>query len=123
MRISMMIAAVVAAGAAMPALAQDFDPMQFADTNTDKKISADEFATFQTGGWQFVSQGADKISAAALDPMVKPMMAGVPVDADGNITQAAYVASIPDRFKAADKDADGSLSEAELRAAIGMPAS
>lgn len=122
MRISMTIAAVVMAAAA-PALAQDFDLMGFADTDKDDKVSMAEFTAFQGQGWQFAANGADKIKPADLQDMMKPVVAGVPVDADGNVTAAAFTAYIPTRFKNADKDGDGALTKAELEASMGMPPS
>lgn len=121
MRAYMTIAAAALAGLAAPALAQDFDLMGFADTDTDGKVSADEYAAFQTAGWQFASNGADKVKPGDLQDMMRPIVAGVDVDAEGYVTQAAFVAYIPTRFKAADTNGDGSLDKAELEASIMPP--
>jgi len=111
------------AGLAAPVIAQggDFDLMGFADTNKDGKVSLEEFTAFQEQGWGFISQGADSIKAAEMQPQMKPMMAGVPVDASGAITKKAYMDSVPARFKAADKNGDGFLSKEELLAMFPAP--
>lgn len=113
--------AICAATLTMPAFAQDFDPMQMADTNTDGKVSLEEYTSFQNGGFQYAAQGADKVKVATVDPMMKALFDGVAVDADGNATAAAFAAVIPARFKAADKDGDGALNQAELLASFGPP--
>lgn len=124
MRSIMSIAAAVLATASLagPAAAQDFDLMQFADTNTDGKVSVEEFAAFQEQGWGFISQGAESIKIADLDPMMQGAFAGITPDANGAVTHAAYTAGVPDRFKKADKDGNGSLSKEELTAMFAPPA-
>jgi hypothetical protein len=122
MRFSMIAAACALGLAATPALAQDFDPMQFADGDKDGKVTLEEYTAFQTQAWGFISQGSDKIKVADMEPMMQPMVAGIAPDAEGFVTQAAFVAYIPTRFKSADGNSDGSLTSAELRASLGMPA-
>ena len=117
-------AALAMAGLAAPVVAQDggdFDLMGFADTNKDGKVSLEEFTAFQEQGWGFISQGADSIKVADMQPMMKPMLASIAPDASGAITHAAYTASIPARFKAADKNGDGFLDKAELTAMFPPP--
>ena len=109
-------------GLAAPAMAQDFDLMQFADTNADGKVSSEEFAAFAEQGWGFISQGAESIKVADLDPMAKGAVNGITPDASGVITHAAYTAATPARFKGLDKNADGSLSKEELTAMMAPPA-
>lgn len=98
--------------------AQDIDLMQFADPDGDGKVTMAEFTAFSEQGWGFFSQGADKVKIADLDPMAKPAFVGVTPDADGYVTKAAYMAAVPARFKAADKNGDGVLSAAELNASM-----
>ena len=114
----LMIFAIAAASLSGAAVAQDFDLMQFADTDSNGKVSAEEYAAFVEQGWGFISQGAESVKVADLDPMMQGAFSGVPVNAEGVITHAAYTAATPDRFKAADKDGDGSLSKEELTATM-----
>ncbi len=109
------------AGFAAPAIAQDFDIMGFADTNKDGKVSVEEYAAMSEQGWGFLSQGAESVKVADLDPMMKGAFAGIALDANGAVTHAAYTAAVPARFKAADKNGDGSLSKEELTATMGPP--
>ncbi|MBO9575702.1 MAG: hypothetical protein J7494_08205 [Sphingobium sp.] len=115
------IAAAVMTALAAPAIAQDFDLMGFADTNKDNKVTAEEFAAFQEQGWGFFAQGADSVKLADIMPEMKAAFNGITPDANGVITHAAYTAAIPAKFKAADKNGDGSLSKEELTALFPAP--
>jgi len=109
------------AGTIAPATAQDFDPMAMADTNTDGKVDLAEATNFSAQGWTFVDQsGAGKIKKDTLPDFMQPSFASAKVDAEGYVTKEAYLAAVPDRFKAADADGNGFLSEAELRAFLGI---
>ncbi len=110
--------AVAAAGYAGQALAQDTDLMEFADADKDGKVTAAEFTSFSDQGWGFLSQGADKVKVADVDPMFKTSFTGVTPDAAGMADKAAFMAAVPARFKAADKNGDGTLSKEELAAAM-----
>ena len=99
----------LAAFAATPAIAQDFDPMQFADGNSDGKVTLEEYQTFSANGWNFIGQGADKVKPADLDQRMQAVFRGVTPDAAGYVTKDAYLAAVPARFKAADKNGDGTL--------------
>lgn len=113
--VSILVASALAAAAlSTPAFAQDMDLMQFADTNGDGKVTAEEFAAFREQGWGYFAQGADKVKVADLDPMAKGAFVGITPDADGFITKQAYLAATPARFKAADKNGDGTLDHDEL---------
>lgn len=115
------IAAALAAAtifAAGHVYAQDIDLMQFADPDGDGKVTLAEFTAFSEQGWGYFAQGADKVKLAELDPMAKPAFAGVTPDAEGYVTKTAYMAAVPARFKAADKNGDGVLSAAELNASM-----
>lgn len=117
----MMLAASLALGAlAAPqaAMAQDFDLMQFADSDGDNKVSPEEFAAFREQGWGFFAQGAAKMKVADMNPMAQGAMTGIPTDAEGNITHEAYTKAGPEKFKAADTNGDGSLSAEELMKAM-----
>ena len=119
-----MIAAAALVAAATLALGQTAraqDLMSFADTNMDGKVSLDEYKNFLAQGWMFIAMGADKVKLADVDPMFKPAFTGVPVDAQGYVTQAAWNGSAESRFKAADKNGDGFLSAEELTASMGGP--
>lgn len=98
--------------------AQDMDMMQYADTDMDGKVTAAEFTAFSEQGWGFFSQGADKVKLSELDDMAKGAFVGVTPDANGEVTKALYMAAVPARFKAADKDGNGALSAAELNASM-----
>lgn len=121
MRKMMAVAALIAATTVLAGRAQAQDLMSFADTNMDGKVSLDEYKAFLAQGWMFIGMGADKVKLADVDPMFKGAFTGVPVDADGYVTEAAWNASAEPRFKAADKNGDGSLSAEELNAAMGGP--
>ncbi len=101
-----------------PALAQDADVMQYADTNSDGKVTAQEYAEFLGTAWNYFTQSAEKVKVAGLDPMAKGLVSGVTPDADGMVTKAALLAAAPVKFKAADKNGDGVLDAAELNASM-----
>jgi hypothetical protein len=125
MRSSFAIAAlfVATAGLAGVAQAQEFDLMQFADGNADGKVTPEEYTAFSEQGWGFFSQGADKVKVESLDPMAKPAFADLTPDANGEVSKETYMAAVPGRFKKADKDADGTLTAAELNAIFQPPSS
>jgi hypothetical protein len=112
------IAAVAFGGFAGQALAQDMDLMAFADADKDGKVTTAEYASFSEQGWGFFAQGADKVKPAELDDMAKGAFNGIAPDAQGYVTHAVYTAAIPARFKAADKNGDGTLDGAELNATM-----
>jgi len=118
MRLGLAVLASALAVVAVPASAQDMDLMQYADANGDGKVTPEEYAAFREGGWNYFSQGADKVKLADLDPMAKGAFVGVTPDADGYITKAAYLAATPARFKAADKNGDGVLDREELNNSV-----
>ena len=119
--LALIVSSVAMAALSGPAHAQDMDLMQFADPNGDGKVTPEEFAAFREGGWNYFSQGADKVKVADLDSQAKPAFAAIPADADGIVTKAAYMAAVPARFKAADKNGDGVLDAAELNASMKPP--
>ena len=103
---------------ATAALAQDADVMQYADTNSDGKVTLQEYTAFLDQAWNYLLQSADKVKVADVDPMAKGLIAGVTPDASGVITKEAFLAAAPAKFKAADKNGDGSLDAAELNASM-----
>jgi len=113
LKLALIASAVAMVALSAPASAQ-MDMMQFADPNGDGKVTAEEFTAFREGGWNFFSQGAEKVKLADLDEMGKGAFAGIKPDADGTVTKAAYMAVTADRFKAADKNGDGTLDRDEL---------
>jgi len=113
LKLALIASAVAMVALSAPASAQ-MDMMQFADPNGDGKVTAEEFTAFREGGWDFFSQGAEKVKLADLDEMGKGAFAGIKPDADGTVTKAAYMAVTADRFKAADKNGDGTLDRDEL---------
>lgn len=123
MRVAIVAAAlaVLAAGWTSQAWAQDVDLMQYADADHDGKVTAAEFTAFSEQAWNYFAQGADKVKVADLDPTAKGAFNGVAPDADGYVTKDAYMAAVPARFKAADKNGDGVLDAAELNAAMRPP--
>jgi len=121
MRKMIAVAALVAATTVLAGRAQAQDLMSFADTNMDGKVSLEEYKAFLAQGWMFIAMGADKVKLADVDPMFKAAFTGVPVDAEGYVTQAAWNGSAEPRFKAADKNSDGSLNAEELTASMGGP--
>jgi hypothetical protein len=121
MRKMIAVAALIAAATMAAGSARAQDLMSFADTNMDGKVSLEEYKAFLAQGWMFIGMGADKVKLADVDPMFKGAFKGVPVDAEGFVTAAAWNASAEPRFKAADKNGDGFLSAEELTAAMGGP--
>ena len=121
MRKTIAIAALLAAATISVGRAQAQDLMSFADTDMDGKVSLTEYKAFLVQGWMFIAMGADKVKLSEVDPMFAGAFKGVPVDADGYVTEAAWNGSAEARFKAADKNNDGSLSADELNAAMGGP--
>jgi hypothetical protein len=122
MRKMIAVAALIAAATLAVGKAEAQDLMSFADTNMDGKVSLDEYKAFLAQGWMFIAMGAEKVKLADVDPMFKGAFTGVPVDAEGYVTQAAWNGSAEARFKAADKNGDGFLSAEELTASMGAPA-
>ena len=121
MRKMLAVAALIAATTVLAGRAQAQDLMSFADANMDGKVSLEEYKAFRAQGWMFIGMGAEKVKLADVDPMFKGAFTGVPVDADGYVTEAAWNASAEPRFKAADKNGDGFLGAEELNAAMGGP--
>jgi hypothetical protein len=95
--------------------------MGMADTNKDGKVDLAEYTAYQGARWGRISQGADKVKVADLRPMQQSAVSGITPAADGTISKAAYDAAIPGKFKAADKNGDSGLDQAELMASV-MPA-
>lgn len=127
MRIVMSLGLTVFAGAALVAPVQAQSPgggggppnfMERVDTDKDGKVSLPEYTAFAQARWGRISQGADKVKPADLQGFQANALAGIAPDADGAVTKAAYEASIPAKFKAADTNGDGSLSEAEFTATM-----
>ena len=117
LKLALIASAVAMATVSGPALAQ-MDLMQFADPDGDGKVTPEEFAKFREGGWNFFSQGAEKVKPADLDEMGKGAFTGVKPDADGTVTKQAYMAVTAERFKAADKNGDGALDRDELNNSV-----
>ncbi len=112
-----LVAALALGLFASPALAQrDLFPM--ADTDNDGKVTLAEYTAFHALGWDYFTNGAEKVKVAELQEPAKSNFANIAPDANGEITKAAYVAVGPDRFKAADKNGDGTLDRAEFTASI-----
>lgn len=122
MRLAYAAAVTLIFASATPlAHAQDFDPMAMADTNTDGKIDLPEATNFSAQGWTFVDQsGAGKVKKDSLPDFMQASFASAKVDAEGFVTKEAFLAAVPDRFKAADANTDGSLNDGEMRAFLGM---
>ena len=116
--LALIVSSVAMAALSGPAHAQDMDLMQFADPNGDGKVTPEEFAAFREGGWNYFSQGADKVKVADLDPMGRGAFNGIKPDADGYVTKEAYLAVTAERFKAADKNGDGTLDHDELNNSV-----
>ncbi len=123
MRSVIAIAALVVATAGLVghAQAQDVDLMQYADTDTNGKVTLEEYTAFEGQAWSYAAQDAAQVKLADVDPMMKGIFNGVAPDANGVITKDAFLAGVPARFKAADKNADGTLDAAELNATMAPP--
>lgn len=109
--------AIMLAGSAAQAQGpegQAMDLMQFADPDSDGKVTPEEYKAFSEQGWGFVSQGADKVKVADLDQMGQLAFFGITPDAEGYVTQKMYLDAVPGRFAMFDADKNGSLSAAEL---------
>jgi Ca2+-binding EF-hand superfamily protein len=120
MRSGIFIASVVAivvatAGHAQaPELQQQIDLMQLADANGDGKVTLEEYQAFTEQGWDFVSQGADKVKISDLDDQAKLVFFGIQPDAQGYVTHKMYLDAAPARFKLFDTDKNGSLNADEI---------
>jgi hypothetical protein len=112
------LSAIALIAAAAPALAQTTDVMQYADTNSDGKVTPEEYTAFLGQAWDYLLQGAEKVKAADADPAAKPLLSGVTPDADGMVTKQALVAAASAKFKDADKNGDGVLDSAELNGSM-----
>ncbi len=55
---------------------------------------------------------------ASLQGFQANALAGIAPDANGDVSKAAYLAAQPAKFKAADTNGDGFLSEAEMMASF-----
>lgn len=113
-----LIISAAALACATAALAQDADVMQYADTNSDGKVTPQEYTAFLDQAWNYLLQSADKVKVADVDPMAKGLIAGVTPDASGVLTKQAFLAAAPAKFKAADKNGDGVLDATELNASM-----
>ena len=112
------VSAVSLVCAAAPAFAQDVDVMQYADSNSDGKVTVEEYTAFLGQAWDYLLQSAEKVKVADADPMARPLLSGVTPDANGVVTKQAFLAAAPAKFKAADKNGDGTLDSAELNASM-----
>ena len=121
MRKMIAAAALLAAATISVGRVQAQDLMSFADADMDGKVTLTEYKAFLVQGWMFIAMGADKVKLSEVDPMFAGAFKGVPVDAGGYVTEAAWNGSAEARFKTADKNNDGSLSANELNAAMGGP--
>lgn len=92
--------------------------MALVDADKDGKISLAEYTAFAEQRWGRISQGADSVKPASLQGFQANAFAGIAPDASGSVTKAAYLAAQPAKFKAADTNGDGSLSEAEFTATM-----
>lgn len=109
--------AALLAGAAVQAQGPEaaaMDLMPIADTNQDGKVTLEEYKAFTAQGWGFVSQGADKVKVADLDPQAQLAFFGITPDAQGYVTQKAYLDAAPARFALFDADKNGSLDSSEI---------
>lgn len=109
--------ATLLAGAAAQAQGPEaaaMDLMPIADTNQDGKVSLEEYKAFTAAGWGFVSQGAEKVKVADLDPQAQLAFFGITPDAQGYVTQKAYLDAAQPRFTLFDADKNGSLSSDEI---------
>ena len=115
-----MIVGISAAGLlwASSAMAQDANVMQYADTNSDGKVTVEEYAAFLGTAWNYFTQSAEKAKPADLDPTGKALVSGVTPDASGMVTREALLAAAPAKFKAADKNGDGVLDASELNGSM-----
>ena len=100
---------------------QAMDLMPIADTNQDGKVTAEEYKAFSEQGWGFVSQGADKVKLADLDPGAQLAFFGIQPNAEGFITQKMYMDAVPTRFAMFDADKNGSLNSDELNGRAFQP--
>ena len=90
--------------------------MERLDTDKDGKISLAEYTAFAEQRWTRIANGGDKVKPADLQGFQANALAGIAPDANGEVTKAAYLAAQPAKFKAADTNGDGFLSEAEMMA-------
>ncbi len=91
-----------------------------ADTNGDGKVTLEEYQAFTEQGWDFVSQGADKVKVADLDDQAKLAFFGIQPDAQGYVTHKMYTDAAPARFKLFDTDKNGSVNADEINGRDGQ---
>ena len=108
------IGAALAVAIAVPAGAQGFDLVGFADGDSDGKVTPEEWAAFSEQGWGLLSNGADKVKVADLDAFSQAAFSGITPDAEGYVTRDMYIEAIPVRFDMTDSDDDGFISPEEM---------
>ncbi|GEM_PF-1485991 len=89
-----LLSAASVASAQAPEL-QAMDLMPMADTDQDGKVTLEEYTAFSAQGWDFVSQGADKVKLADLDPQAQLAFFGIEPDADGVVTRQMFSTRSP----------------------------
>lgn len=99
---------------APPAIAQGFDIMSMADSDRNGEVTLEEWTAFSEQGWDYISQGQEKVKVADLDQFSQMAFTGVEPDAEGYVDRQAYIDAIPRRFEMVDRDRSGTLKADEL---------
>lgn len=103
---------------AIPAAAQavQFDPTALADAEGDGLVSQDEFVAFYSIYWSLFNAGKPEVEVAKANPVIRATILGVMPDAPATVHRDDVLDAAAVRYRDADRDGDGSVTLAEMKA-------
>jgi hypothetical protein len=112
-----MIAVLAALLGPAPALAQ-FDVSSVADADGDGFIGRDEFTAFYALEWLVLAVGKTTVDVKQANPALRAVILSVLPTADGAVERDQLLDAAPNLYAEADKNRDGVVSSAEMKAWI-----